>query len=74
MKIDPEAQRRTLDFIERNAKAGKPFYVANWPLMTSFLPIRPKNCGMARSLLHDGLQCNVYVFVVHLIDLSLIHL
>ena len=31
MKIDPEAQRRTLEFIERNAKAGKPFYVANWP-------------------------------------------
>ncbi len=31
MKIDPEAQRRTLEFIERNAKAGKPFYIANWP-------------------------------------------
>ena len=36
LKIDPEAQRRTLDFIERNAKAGKPFYVANWPMLTSF--------------------------------------
>ena len=23
MKIDPEAQRRTLEFIERNAKVGK---------------------------------------------------
>ena len=38
MKIDPEAQRRTLEFIERNAKSGKPFYVANWPLLTSFIP------------------------------------
>ena len=34
LKIDPEAQRRTLEFIERNAKAGKPFYVANWPNLT----------------------------------------
>ena len=61
--IDPEAQKRTLEFIERNAKAGKPFYVANWPMMSSFLPIRPKNCSVARSMLQDGLQCNVDVFV-----------
>ena len=31
VKIDPEAQRRTLEFIERSAKSGKPFYIANWP-------------------------------------------
>ena len=37
-KIDAEAQRRTLDFIQRNAKAGKPFYVANWPMMSSCFP------------------------------------
>ena len=61
--IDPEAQKRTIDFIERNAKAGKPFYVANWPMMSSFLPIRPKNCSVSRSMLMDGLQCNVDVFV-----------
>jgi len=61
--IDPEAQKRTFAFIERSAKAGKPFYVANWPMMTSFLPIRPKNCGQARSLLQDGLQCNVDIFI-----------
>ncbi len=61
--IDPEAQKRTLDFIDRNAKAGKPFYVAHWPMMSSFLPVRPKNCSTARSLLQDGLQCNVDVFV-----------
>lgn len=65
--IDPEAQKRTLEFIERNAKAGKPFYVANWPLMTSFLPIRPK-CSVARSLLQDGLQCNVDLFVGQIMD------
>ena len=62
LKIDPEAQRRTLDFIERNAKAGKPFYVANWPNMTSMIP-NPKKCAVARSLLQDGLQCNIDPFI-----------
>jgi arylsulfatase A-like enzyme len=62
MKIDPEAQQRTLDFIERNAKAGKPFYVANWPLLTSFIP-NPKKCSLSRSILQDGLQCNIDPFI-----------
>lgn len=66
--IDPEAQKRTLDFIERNAKAGKPFYIANWPMMSSFLPIRPKNCSVSRSMLMDGLQCNVDVFIGQVMD------
>lgn len=62
MRIDPEAQRRTLDFIERNAKSGKPFYVANWPNMTSFIP-NPKKYSQARSILQDGLQNNIDPFV-----------
>ena len=62
MKIDPEAQRRTLDFIERNAKAGKPFYVANWPNLTSFIP-NPKKYSQSRSILQDGLQSNIDPFV-----------
>ena len=66
--IDPEAQKRTLAFIERNAKAGKPFYIANWPMMSSFLPIRPKNCSVSRSMLMDGLQCNVDVFIGQVMD------
>jgi arylsulfatase len=66
--IDPEAQKRTLEFIERNAKAGKPFFIANWPMMSSFLPIRPKNCSVARSMLQDGLQCNVDPFVGEVMD------
>jgi arylsulfatase len=66
VKIDPEAQRRTLDFIERSAKAGKPFYVANWPNLASFLP-NPKKCAVARSLLQDGLQCNIDPFIAQLI-------
>ena len=65
LKIDPEAQKRTLDFIERNAKAGKPFYVANWPNLTSFIP-NPKKCAVARSILQDGLQCNIDPFIAKL--------
>ena len=62
VKIDAEAQRRTLEFIERNARAGKPFYVANWPNLASFLP-SPKKVSPGRSLLQDGLQGNVDPFV-----------
>jgi arylsulfatase len=62
LKIDPEAQRRTLEFIERNAKAGKPFYVANWPNLISFIP-NPEKCSVSRSLYQDGMQCNVDPFM-----------
>jgi len=62
VKMDAEAQKRTLAFIERNAKAGKPFYVANWPNMASFLP-SPEKISQGRSLLQDGLQGNVDPFV-----------
>ena len=31
-KMDPECEKRTLDFIERNAKSDKPFYVEYWPI------------------------------------------
>jgi arylsulfatase len=67
LKIDPEAQKRTLEFIERNAKAGKPFYVANWPNLTSFMPLA-KKCSQARSLLQDGLQCNIDPFIGKIMD------
>ena len=67
VKIDPEAQKRTLEFIERNAKAGRPFYVANWPLLTSFMPLS-KKASQARSLLQDGLQSNIDPFIGKLMD------
>ncbi len=62
LEIDTEAQKRTLEFIERNAKSGKPFYVANWPMLASFLP-SPKKVSAARSLLQDGLEGNIDPFV-----------
>lgn len=68
MKIDPEAQRRTLAFIERSAKAGKPFYVANWPNMTAMVPTKDPKVSTSRSLLQDGLQGNIDPFVQKVID------
>jgi arylsulfatase len=67
LKIDPEAQQRTLEFIERNARTGKPFYVANWPNLTSFLP-NPEKCSTSRSILQDGLQCNIDPFIGRIMD------
>src|SRR6476646_7155749 len=37
MKLDPAMQKRTIDFIRKNAAAKKPFYVDYWPIATSFL-------------------------------------
>jgi arylsulfatase len=67
VKIDPEAQRRTLEFIERNAKANKPFYVANWPNLTSFIP-NPKKYTAARSIFQDGMVNNVDPFVGKVVE------
>jgi len=37
MKIDEESQKRTMAFIRKSVAAKKPFYVAYWPMLTSFL-------------------------------------
>ena len=66
-KIDPEAQKRTLDFIERHARAGKPFYVANWPNLTSFIPEKEKY-STARSLFQDSMVNNVDPFVGKVVE------
>lgn len=36
--IETESQNRALAFISKNAKAKKPFYVAYWPILLSFIP------------------------------------
>jgi arylsulfatase len=42
-KLDAECEKRTLEFIRKNAKAGKPFFVEYWPNFMSFLkPDMPK--------------------------------
>lgn len=65
-QIDPESQRRTLDFIERSVAADKPFYVANWPIMTTMLPM-PEKCSIGRSLLQETLECNIDPFMGQLV-------
>ena len=37
MKVEGESQKRTIAFIQKNAAAKKPFYVAYWPVAASFL-------------------------------------
>lgn len=37
MALEDEFFKRTTDFIQKNAKGDKPFYVALWPQLTSFL-------------------------------------
>ncbi|MDJ0992669.1 MAG: sulfatase-like hydrolase/transferase [Dinoroseobacter sp.] len=56
--IDGEGLERMFAFMERAVEAEQPFYVANWPIMANFMPIRPK-CTRARALLQNGLQCTV---------------
>ena len=42
-KMDAESEKRTLGFIRKNAKAGKPFFVEYWPNFMNFLkPDMPK--------------------------------
>ena len=41
--LDREAERRTLAFVNKNAKAKKPFYIAYWPLAASFLGLDHAN-------------------------------
>ena len=40
--IDPECEKRTLDFVRKNAEAKEPFFVAYWPTALSFAP-DPRN-------------------------------
>ncbi|WP_020412938.1 sulfatase-like hydrolase/transferase [Microbulbifer variabilis] len=48
-KFDPEAERRTMAFIRKNAEAKKPFFVAYWPnflnFMAAFMP-KPSVSGL----------------------------
>jgi len=42
-EVDIESERRTIEFIRKNAEAGKPFFVEYWPNWLNFLsPEAPK--------------------------------
>lgn len=44
--MEAESERRTLDFIKRNAQAGKPFFVEYWPNFLNFLAPQPQKTTM----------------------------
>lgn len=49
-KIDAESQKRTLEFIRKNAQADKPFFVQYWPNFLNFMavyaPKKTQNGGL----------------------------
>ncbi len=54
LKLEGEFEKRTLAFIRKNAAAKKPFFVAYWPALGSFIPSPKKetsNGGMLAELL-----------------------
>ena len=53
LAVDPECEKRTIDFIRKNAEANKPFFVCYWPQMTSFIA-NPQKTTSGRALLGDG--------------------
>lgn len=67
LKAEAEFKKRTIEFIRKNAKAGKPFYVANWPLLTSFIP-NPKKMTVSRGLYTDTMQFNVDAFIGQIME------
>jgi len=65
--FDPETKVRALDFIRRNAAEKTPFYVAWWPMLTSFMP-SPQKLTVSRGLYTDAMQYNVDAFIGELMD------
>jgi len=65
-KAMEEANTRTLAFIDKNAAAKKPFYIALWPQGTAFLPF-PEKKTVAAGFPQEGLA-RLDVFIGLLMD------
>lgn len=66
LKVDAECEKRTIDFIRKNAKEDNPFFVCYWPQMTSFIA-NPQKTTSGRSLLGDGFS-KVDAFIGQVMD------
>ncbi len=55
-KMDPECEKRTLDFIRRNAEAGKPFFVEYWPNLLNLMKAYPQKKTQAGSMVSEEMQ------------------
>jgi len=67
LNAEAEFQKRTIEFIRKNAKSKKPFYVATWPLLTSFIPT-PQKKTVARGIYTDNMQYNVDAFIGQIME------
>jgi len=66
LAMDPECEKRTLQFIRKNHEAGKPFFVCYWPQMTSFIA-NPQKKTLGRALLGEGFS-RVDAFIGEVMD------
>ena len=55
-QMDPECEKRTLDFIRRNAKANKPFFVEYWPNLLTLIKAYPKKKTQAGTMVSEEMQ------------------
>ncbi|TWU04148.1 Arylsulfatase precursor [Symmachiella macrocystis] len=55
-KMDPECEKRTVDFIRKNAKAGKPFFVEYWPNLLNLIKTYPKKSTQAGTMVSEEMQ------------------
>ena len=55
-KLDPECESRTIDFIRRNAKAKKPFFVEYWPNLLALAKAYPQRKTVAGTMVSEEMQ------------------
>ncbi len=55
-EMDPECERRTIDFIRRNAKAKKPFFVEYWPNLLALAKAYPTKSTQAGTMVAEEFQ------------------
>lgn len=55
LKFDVESEKRALAFMKSSADGKKPFYVAMWPMFTSFFPA-PKKVSLQRGLIGEAYE------------------
>lgn len=53
--FDVESEKRAFAFMRQSIQAGKPFYMAWWPLWTSFIP-EPRKVSLQRGLVGEAYQ------------------
>jgi len=55
-QMDPECEKRTLEFIRRNANADKPFFVQYWPNLLNLVKAYPKKKTQAGTMVSEEMQ------------------